>query len=102
MSSTKSKAFIGVVLLLLDVFVMLFSIISAIIILWNIGEKAKRMGLVVPVSVPVSEELDLIEAHAGAKDEDEGTERNAAASNAVLSKEIVEWKITDDDAKNTK
>ena len=90
MSSTKSKAFIGVVLLLLDVFVMLFSIISAIIILWNIGEKAKRMGLVVPVSVPVSE------------DEDEGTERNAAASNAVLSKEIVEWKITDDDAKNTK
>ena len=96
MSSTKSKAFIGVVLLLLDVFVMLFSIISAIIILWNIGEKAKRMGLVVPVSVPVSfpEELDLIGAH--------GTERNSDSSNAVLSKEIVEWKITDDDAKNTK
>ena len=44
----KSDALIGVALLSLDVFVMFFSIVSAVLLLWNISDKTRRMSVVNP------------------------------------------------------
>ena len=44
--------FIGLLLLALDIFVMVFSTISAALIMWNISSKVKRMTLVAPGDVP--------------------------------------------------
>ena len=43
-----TKNFIGLLLLTLDVFVMVFSLISATLIMWNISSKVQRMSLVAP------------------------------------------------------
>ena len=43
----QTEDFIGVVLVALDVFVMVFSLISGALILWNISDKVKRMSVVV-------------------------------------------------------